>query len=273
MSPGDVLRENIPGESNHGLTYLIVDTESIPDGELIKQVKYPSRPELTAFEAIEEFREELRNNTFNNSDFIPVTFQLPIAIAVIRLDSRLCIQQLTCLDEPLYRSEEMLRIFWKGFNKYPRVKIVTFNGRGFDLPLLELGAFRHGIVSSNYFQNYRYRFSDNLIDLMEWMSNYGSYRVTGGLDLLSKMIMKPGKMEMSGDKVYQEYLNGNLKAINDYCLFDTLDTYFVFLRTRVMMGQITLEYEAELLVKARKYIEARAVEVPVLNEYLDHWKS
>ena len=66
-------------------------------------------------------------------------------------------------------------------------------------------------------------------------------RMNGGLDLLSKLLGKPGKLEIRGDQVYAMFLEGKIQEINDYCAFDTLDTYFVLLRTRVLTGELTLE--------------------------------
>jgi len=110
---------------------------------------------------------------------------------------------------------------------------VTFNGRGFDLPLLELAAFRWGYSVRDHFYNSRNRFNGNHLDLFDWLSNYGACRLAGGLNLLAKLLGKPGKMEVAGDQVWNLHREGKLQEINDYCLCDTLDTYFVFLRTRV----------------------------------------
>ena len=76
---------------------------------------------------------------------------------------------------------------------------------------------------------------------LDWLTNYGGCRLSGGLNLLSKILGKPGKMEVAGDQVYGMYQAGKLKEINEYCAFDTLDTYFVFLRTRVLTGDLTLD--------------------------------
>ena len=59
-------------------------------------------------------------------------------------------------------------------------------------------------------------------------------------------------MEVSGDQVYEMYQAGKLQEINDYCLCDTLDTYFVFLRTRVLTGDITRSRRPRLVEKAKK---------------------
>lgn len=251
--------------------FLIFDTESIPDGQLIQRVKYPQE-DLTPEQAIARAQEEAREASTTGSDFLPVSFQTPVAISVLRVADDFSIQALTCLDAPQYRSEEMVRLFWKGVCHY-QPKLVTFNGRGFDLPLLELAAFRHGIPARDYYQSSRNRFHGNHIDLYDWMTNYGAFRLTGGLNLLAKLIGKPGKLDISGDQVYRLFCEGRLSDINDYCLFDVLDTYFVFLRSRVLIGALPPESEAFLIQRARAFITARTAETPVLNQYLQHWED
>src|SRR5207244_7100096 len=136
------------------------------------------------------------------SDFLPVTFQIPVAVCVLRVAADYTLQALTCLDAPEYRSEEIVRKFWLGTSRY-KAKLITFNGRGFDLPLLELAAFRYGCSAKTYFANGRKRFDGQRhIDLMDWLTNYGASRLAGGLNLLSKLLGKPGKMEIAGHQVY-----------------------------------------------------------------------
>ena len=153
-----------------------------------------------------------------------------MAVCIIRVGSDFGIQAITNLDAPQFRPREIVNKFWQGIARYGKAKLVTFNGRGWDLPLMELAAFRYGCYGRDYFQNSRNRYNGH-IDLLEWLNNYGGVRHAGGLNLLSKMLGKPGKMEVSGDQVYAFHQAGKAREINDYCLFDTLDTYFVFLRT------------------------------------------
>src|SRR5262249_13822076 len=91
------------------------------------------------------------------------------------------------------------------------------------------------------------------------------------LNVLSKILGKPGKMETAGDQVYAMHQAGRIQDINDYCMFDTLDTYFVLLRTRVMMGEISGAQEEELVKQARAWLANRTCEVPALQKYLDNW--
>jgi predicted PolB exonuclease-like 3'-5' exonuclease len=250
--------------------YLVLDTESIPDGQLISHVKYP-RENLTPEEAIHRAQAEARELSPTNSDFLPVTFQIPVAVCVLRVGADFTPQALTCLDAPEYRPVEIVRKFWLGSARY-RARMVTFNGRSFDLPLLELAAFRWGCSTREHFQASRNRYNGSHIDLQELMTNFGAYRPAGGLNLLAKLLGMPGKMDVDGDKVYEMHLAGKAQEINDYCMFDTLDTYFVFLRTRVLTGDLTAEQERALQEKAREWLTAKATELPALHKYLDVWQ-
>src|SRR5207302_9621106 len=125
----------------------------------------------------------------------------PISICVLRLAGDYTIQALSALDAPQYRLDQMVRDFWRGVAHY-KAKLVTFNGRGFDLPLLELAAFRYGCSARDHFYNSRNRYNGNHIDLCDWLSNYGACRMNGGLNLLSKLLGKPGKFDVAGDQVF-----------------------------------------------------------------------
>jgi 3'-5' exonuclease len=259
-----------PGDDGEAPRFLVLDTESVPDGKLLGLVKYAG-DNVDEREAVERAQAEARKQSTSGSDFLPVTFHYPVAVCVIRVGPDFRLQSIRCLDAPQFRTPEIVRGFWQGLARLPKAKLVTFNGRGFDLPLLELSAFRYGCEASSYFQSSRNRFGGNHLDLMDWLTNYGATRLVGGLNLLSKILGKPGKMEVSGDKVYKMYLEGNRQAINDYCMFDTLDTYFIFLRTRVLADGLKLEREQELVREARAWLEARTGDVPALRQYLDNW--
>jgi predicted PolB exonuclease-like 3'-5' exonuclease len=255
--------------------FLVFDTESVPDGALLARVKYP-RDNLTPEEAIARAQAEAREQSRDGSDFLPVTFQVPVAVCVLRVATDFTLQSLACLDAPHFRAAEIVRQFWRGVAHYNRARLVTFNGRGFDLPLMELAAFDHGCSARDYFYNSRNRFQGNHLDLMDWLSNYGACRLAGGLSMLAQRSAggRPagcGKLDVSGDQVYEMYRSGKLQEINDYCLFDTLDTYFVFLRTRVLTGDLKPEEERLLARRARLWLGARAAQFPPLHTYLAAW--
>jgi predicted PolB exonuclease-like 3'-5' exonuclease len=255
--------------------FFIIDTESVPDGKLVARVKYPAE-NLSPEEAVARAQAEARVASSTGSDFLPVTFQYPVAACVLRVGTDFVPQNIACLDAPQFRPRKIVESFWAGVATYKvkfreRIKLVTFNGRGFDLPLLELAAFRYGTCGREHFISSRRRFDGWHLDLMDWLSNYGGYRMVGGLNLLSKLLGKPGKMDVQGEQVYELHLAGKAQEIHDYCMFDTLDTYFVFLRTRVLTGELTLEQEHIAVLKAKEWIQSKVAELPPLRQYLDNW--
>jgi predicted PolB exonuclease-like 3'-5' exonuclease len=254
--------------------YLIVDTESVPDGKLLAKVKYDNDG-LCPEDAIGRAQAEARERSATGSDFLPVTFQYPIAVCVLRVAADYRLQSIACLDAPHFRPRKIVETFWNGVIKHKArardIRLVTFNGRCFDLPLLEMAAFRYGVSGGDNFGNNRRRFDGWHLDLCDWLTNFGAIRMAGGLNLLSKLLGKPGKMEIQGDMVYQLHLQGKNQEINDYCMFDTLDTYFVFLRTRVLTGELSLEDEHIAVLRAKEWLEAKAGELPALGRYLINW--
>jgi len=254
--------------------YLVFDVESVPDARLISQVKYPGE-ELDDGAAVEKFQNEIMEQTNGSSNFIPVTFQYPVSICIAKIREDFTLQDVVLLDDPEFRASEMTRLFWKGLEElYDHASIVTFNGRGFDVPLLELMAYRYGISAKRHFKDKfagRYRFGTKHIDLQDWLSNFNAIRMNGGLNLLAKVLGKPGKMSTKGNEVYGMFLEGKLREINDYCIHDVLDTYFVFLRTRVMLREITIEREQDIVKMAKNWIEEKMEDIPALKEYYENW--
>ena len=256
--------------------YLIFDVEAVGDGDLIRRVRYPD-DELTPLEAIHRYQKDLLEQT--GRDVIPPTFVVPVSVAVATVTADFRLLDLTVLDAPLFRPEQITRRFWQGWEHYGRPTFVTFNGRGYDMPVLELGAFRHGIslpawfnVESRSFEQARNRYNiDRHLDLQDLFSNFSAVRVNGGLNLMANLIYKPGKSGIDGSQVQDLYFDGHADKINDYCRCDVLDTYFVFLRSRVLLGKLSLEDEQILVEDTREMLKSQADEHPAYQHYLEYW--
>src|SRR5690349_8247128 len=130
------------GMADPSVTYLAFDIESITDGQLVSRIRYPGEG-LDADEAVARYRAELLEKY--ESDFVPYTFHLPISVAVAKIASDYRLIDISVLDEPKFRPHVITEHFWRGWEKYRRPTLVSFNGRTFDIPLLELNAFRFGI--------------------------------------------------------------------------------------------------------------------------------
>ncbi len=255
--------------------FFVFDIESVADAELVAKVHFGGK--VAAADAIRAYRDELL--AANNSDFIPYTFQIPISVVIAKVAADLSLIDIVQLDEPQFRPHEICSKFWRGWAAYNQPTLVSFNGRGFDIPILELAAFRYGVsipnwfaMSAKSFDQPRNRYNTKVhLDLCDILTNFGATRFNGGLNLAANILGKPGKMDVQGFMVQDLYDAGKLAEINDYCRCDVLDTYFVFLRTMLLTGSIRLEEEQTLVTKAKEWLKTQAESSAAYRLYLENW--
>ena len=257
--------------------YLVFDIESVADAPLVAKLRYPSEA-LEPAEAVRRYRAELMEKF--ETDFIPYTYQLPVSVVAAKVSADFRLIDLVALDEPEFRPHIITEHFWRGWEAYRRPTLVSFNGRTFDLPLLELAAFRYGVALAGWFggvkayEQPRNRFNNEAhLDLHDVLTNYGASRFTGGLNLAANLLGKPGKMDVQGYMVQDLWNDGRVREINDYCRCDVLDTYFVFLRTMVLLGQLTLQDEQQIVIETKQWLADHAAETPIYTAYLERWGS
>jgi len=212
------------------------------------------------------------------SDFLPLHQQRVVAISVA-LRSKDTFRVWTLGDRDADEAE-IIRRFFDGIERYSP-ELVSWNGSGFDLPVLHYRALKHGIQAPRYWEmgdsdrefrynNYLSRFHWRHIDLMDVLAGF-QMRGRASLDQMAVMLGFPGKLGMSGDKVWQCWLDGGIDDIRDYCETDVLNTYLVYLRFEFMRGNLdasTLEREIELV---RTTIQS--MDQPHLNEFLAAWET
>jgi len=264
--------------SPNEVKYLIFDVESVADGDAVARSRYPTR-NFSSAEAIRLFRQELVIE--GGRDFIPYTYHIPVAVVAAKVRDDFSLMDIVSLDEPKFRSDIITKYFWMGWERYGSPTLVTFNGRTFDIPLMELSAFRYGISIPAWFNIYdktyeqqrnRYNLHSHL-DLQEILTNFGSSWFRGGLNLAANLLQKPGKIDVQGNMVQDLYAQGMLAEISEYCRCDVLDTYFVFLRIQVLMGKLTSERESELVEAVRQLLQSQSSEHPAYQAYLNQWQQ
>lgn len=259
------------------VTSLVLDIETVVDGRLIQRVKWPSEPDLSPVAARERLAAEMLESSGGKSDFIPHVFHVPVSVAFAGVDDKFQLVGLTTLDRSAFRPHMITRMFWEGWERRGRPQLVSFNGRTFDLPVLELSAFRYGIPVPGWFgvdgpSSPRSRYQTRHYDLMDVLTAHGATRMAGGLHLLATLLHKPGKMDTKGCMVQELWDAGEHVRIDDYCLCDVLDTYFVHLRVAVLRGKVKPEDENGLVEAAHQQIEAAVGEYTGLREYLDKFR-
>ena len=176
--------------------------------------------------------------------------------------------------------DEIVKRFFDGIERFSP-ELVSWNGSGFDLPVLHYRALRHGIAAPRYWEtgdadrdfrynNYLSRFHWRHIDLMDVLAGY-QLRGAARLDEVAVLLGLPGKIGLSGDRVWEAWRAGRIGAIRDYCEADVLNTWLVFLRFerfRGRLGAAELEAEESLL---RETLEKAGR--PHLREFLEAWGS
>jgi predicted PolB exonuclease-like 3'-5' exonuclease len=118
--------------------------------------------------------------------------------------------------------------------------IVTWNGRGFDMPVITSRAFRHGVAMPWWFRdrNTRYRYSiEGHFDLMDFLADFGATKNTR-LDVYARLVGFPGKVGVDGSKVASMVESGKLAEVNAYCLCDVAQTAAIFLRVELLRGAL-----------------------------------
>ena len=173
---------------------------------------------------------------------------------------------------------EIVRRFFDGIERFAP-DLVSWNGAGFDLPVLHYRALKHGIAAPRYWEigdddrDYRYnnylsRFHWRHIDLMDVLAGFQP-RGRAGLDQIAVMLGFPGKLGMSGDKVWDCWLAGGTDDIRNYCETDVLNTYLVFLRFEHMRGRLDDAALERELQRVRETLAAS--DAPHLVEFSDAW--
>lgn len=264
--------------ANEDIRYLLFDIESVADPDLVAAVRHPDG-DVEPDEAVRLYRAELLEK--KGSDFIPYTFQFPVSLALAKVRDDFSLSGLGVLKFEDAGPGQITKKFWEGWLYYRRPTLVTFNGRGFDVPLLEQMALRYAISIPEWFafgaKTYdqprnRYNIGAHL-DLCDMLTNFGAAHYSGGLNLAAKATRHPGKIGKCGDMVQDLFNEKRFKEIHDYCRCDVLDTYFLFLRLMTLTGRISRNEERDLTERTIHWLENESASIAVYREYLDAWKK
>lgn len=222
--------------------YLVLDIETIPD------VERWQRPETSP--GVE-------------SGFPPAWAHRIIVIGCLLLDDHYRLKRLGVIGDPAGgtgSADDRERGLLEDFSRFvgkARPVLVTYNGRSFDLPVMALRALCHAVPLGWYYREkgVRYRFSEEgHLDLCDWLADHGATR-PGKLDTVARLIGLPGKVGIDGSQVEGLYRAGQLATIQKYCLADVAQTAFLFLRFRLLQGQLD---EAHYRERAAALLDALA---------------
>ena len=248
------------------------DIETVPDVEFGRRLH--GLETLTDKQVGYVMHTRQREQTGN--EFLSLEQQRVVAISIaMRSRDGFKVWSLGEQDSP---EEELVRRFFDGIERLAPT-LVSWNGAGFDLPVLHYRALRHKVQAHRYWEmgdmdqsykwnNYISRFHWRHVDLMDVLSGFqGRGRI--GLDQMSQLLGFPGKLGLSGEGVWDAHLQGRSEDIRNYCETDVVNTYLIYLRFELMRGRLTHEeHEREVeIVRAGLALAER----PHLRGYLDAW--
>jgi predicted PolB exonuclease-like 3'-5' exonuclease len=212
-----------------------------------------------------------RRRQASGHDFLPPHLHRVVAISCA-LRERDTVR-VWSLGSPGDREQELVQRFFDGVEKYTP-QLVSWNGSGFDLPVLHYRAMVHGIAGCCYwdvgenekefkFNNYIARFHTRHTDLMDVLAGYQA-RAFAPLDEMARLCGLPGKLGMDGAQVWAAYTRGEVAAIRDYCETDVANTYLLFLRFQLIRGVLNPDEYAREVALFRGFVEAQAA---------PHWRA
>lgn len=252
------------------MSILVFDIETIPDID--------SGRKLYDLNGLSD--EDTANALFalrrakTGNDFLPHHLQKICAISLVLSHGSQI--KVWSLGDEQSDEKDLIQRFFSGIDKHTPT-LVSWNGSGFDLPVLHYRALLHQVTASTYWEvgenqqgfrwnNYLSRFHYRHLDLMDIIASYQN-KAFAPLDEISHMLGFPGKMGMSGAKVWDQYKSGDLKSIRDYCETDVLNTYCVYLRFELMRGILTANEYQSKITQLTQYL-ATEVDKPHLQEFL-----
>jgi predicted PolB exonuclease-like 3'-5' exonuclease len=226
----------------------IFDCETIPDYQLIR--KYFDVDGMSEQEAIESAMASYAAD--HQTTFLPLPYHRLVALSAVIADEFGTFIKVGNFGGDSADEEAIIRHFF-GFIEDKNPKLVSFNGRGFDIPMLLIRAMQYNLSFPAYFdqnnpqlnkskwENYRQRYAEHFhTDLLDSLGSFGAVRNLK-LDIVCTMAGIPGKYDVSGDQVFALYYEDKLEKIQEYCQSDVLNTYWLYLKYERLKGTLTPE--------------------------------
>ncbi len=227
---------------------IVFDCETIPDTDMIKRDFDTNSKDLYQMtqEALSDYAE-----SNNGSTFLPLPYHKVVAISAVVADDYGNFIKVGDFGEDSEHEVDIISHFFATIER-SNPKLVSFNGRGFDMPMLLLRAMKYNLSFPSWFEsnnkalnkskweNYRVRYSENFhLDLYDTLGNFGATR-TLKLDTICTMANLPGKYDISGDQVTELFYSNKLDKIKEYCQSDTLNTYWLWLKYELLKGDLNI---------------------------------
>lgn len=249
---------------------LIFDIETIPDVETGKRLN-PELAELNDEDAQQALVAMRQDEAGSNFMRLPLHKIACLSFLWIE-EEQITLKTLSLND---MSEKELLTTFFRAFTKLPT--LVSWNGTGFDVPVLLYRAMLHKLSAPALFNSkarpdYLYRYGDMHIDLMDKLSMFNGYN-RQSLDIVSGLCGFAGKQDVNGGMVVDLVKENKWNELHTYCESDVLNTWLVYLRWQLLVGGITEEQADDLEQATRDYLSFNTDKngQPLHQKFLDGW--
>jgi predicted PolB exonuclease-like 3'-5' exonuclease len=254
---------------------LVFDIETVPDTKGLRRL-HGLEAGLSELDVAEFAYARRRIQT--GHDFLPPHLQRVVAIScVLRDGPSFRVWSLGGGDED---EAELIQRFYDGIERYTP-QLISWNGSGFDLPVLHYRSMIHGLNAARYwdlgeddrdfrYNNYISRYHTRHLDLMDLLALYNGRNFVP-LDEMAQLIGLPGKLGMDGSKVWAAFASGEIHAIRNYCETDVVNTYLVYLRFQLMRGHMSKERHDSECTLVRESLARN--DAPHWKEFLTAWSD
>lgn len=228
----------------------VFDIETIPDPDYGRRVDSLIGDDATVIRTMVAQRLE---ETKGRTAYPAPPLHRVVAVSVAWLDPTKNRFAIKALGDGAWDEPSQLRAFAKLLDHDPAPRLVSWNGNGFDLPILRYRSMLHRIAMPGLYRstgawrwnNYENRFHDMHLDLMDVLSGYGASRRVG-LAMLGDLLGFPNKAFLEHD-VYEHLLRGDDELIRTYCKLDVVTTLLAFLRWCLHRGDLRHQEEDRLV--------------------------
>jgi predicted PolB exonuclease-like 3'-5' exonuclease len=233
--------------------FVTLDLETVADEGLVSAVAgEPTRPYA---EQLGRVLAERRARTGGRSDFLPLPYHRPVAACLLEAVEEGGVVRIVDVDAWTDRRHDEPAFLARTWDRLSGASVVTFHGKGFDLPVLELRSLKHSVPIPSWFPGRRDAGVAEHLDLKELLTHDGA-AVAAPLDLYAKLVGLPGKEDVAGGDVQALYASGALDRIAAYCMTDVVQTFLLFLRQRLVEGSLTPDGYQESVGAAREALPA-----------------
>jgi predicted PolB exonuclease-like 3'-5' exonuclease len=264
---------------------LVFDIETVPDLAGLRVMRGADAA-LDDHAVYDQWRSERAKE--EKSDFLPHYLQRVLVISCVFRNAE-GLRVHSFVDRETDGASQEGRIIQTFFNSIEKhvPQLVSWNGGGFDLPVLHYRGLKHGVVAGKYWDmgdggdhdsrefkwnNYIGRYHMRHLDLMDLLAMYQA-RANAPLDTLARLCGFPGKLGMDGSAVYGAYRAGQVEEIRRYCETDVMNTYLLYCRFQKMRGGFTeAEYEREIAFVRETLGGLAGEREPHWQEYLEAWR-